>query len=429
MTNVTDAPMQAGLAGALSMKRPLEGLRVIDLTVALAGPYCSMMLAGLGAEVIRVDAKTGGDIGRVNPPFVGPKGYHFGNMEDGDISISTLLRGRNKKSVTLNLKTAKGRELFNQLAEKSDVFVENMSEGTAERLGIGFEALHKVNPRLVYASIFGLGERYSEYEGLKAMDIIIQALSGVMSVTGEPDGDPTRVGVPIADMFSANVALTGILAAIIQRGITGEGQHVKVSMLECMSALLAVEHFDVLERQGFSPRTGNQLNRLAPFGLYPTKDGHVAIAAAADKWVWSLFEAMKMPELQHDPRFSGRGPRAANALELNRIIEEWSKGQTSEQIVQLLFRERGIPCVRLRTASEVLADPELRAAGIIQPLEHPIYGATDAVGPGMPLSFSGSGIALGQPAEALGTSNRAVFCDLLGLAPDELEALEAEGVI
>ena len=197
---------------------------------------------------------------------------------------------------------------------------------TAERLGIGFEALHKVNPRLVYASIFGLGERYSEYEGLKAMDIIIQALSGVMSVTGEPDGDPTRVGVPIADMFSANVALTGILAAIIQRGITGEGQHVKVSMLECMSALLAVEHFDVLERLGFSPRTGNQLNRLSPFGLYPTRDGHVAIAAAADKWVWSLFEAMKMPD-------AAEASRKLTIEEQQKSNELKAKTEASQRIV------------------------------------------------------------------------------------------------
>lgn len=419
---------RSGTSAAQATRRPLQGLRVIDLTVALAGPYCTMMLGALGAEVIRIDARTGGDIGRINPPFFGPNGFHFGKMGEGDLSISTLLRARNKKSITLDLKSGRGRELFAELVRKSDVLVENMSEGTVDRLGVGYAAMKAVNPRLVYTSIFGLGGKYP-YEGLKAMDIIIQALAGVMAVTGEPDGAPTRVGLPIADLFAANMALTGILSAIIQRGTTGEGQHVEVSMLECMSSLLAIENFDVFEWQGFPPRTGNHLNRLAPFGLYATKDGHVAIAAAADKWVWSLFEAMGQPGLRDDPRFNGRGPRAANALELTRLVEEWTGNLTSDAVVQALFTERGIPCARLRSAAEVLADPALRASGIIQPLVHPQLGATGALGPGVPIGFSGAEAALDIPAEALGESNAAVYGDLLGLSAEELSALIEQGVI
>ena len=253
--------------GSVGLTRPLEGIRVLDLTVALAGPYCSLLLAGMGAEVIKIEGPNGGDIARTNPPYFGPDGFHFDRMEEGDVSISILARARNKKSITLDLKTESGREIFMRLVKLSDVMVENLSDGAAARLGVGYDVVRAANKKIVYASISGLGDP-SPFPGLKVMDIIVQALSGIMSATGMPDGPPIRVGIPIADLLAPLYATSGILAALLQRGRTGVGQHVKVSMLDCLASLLAVDHFDVYQRAGLSPRTGNFKHRAAPFGLY-----------------------------------------------------------------------------------------------------------------------------------------------------------------
>ena len=410
------------------LPRPLEGIRVLDLTVALSGPYCSLLLGGMGADIIKVEGPNGGDLARSNPPFYGPRGLHLDAMGEGDIAVSTLLRTRNKKSITLDLKKERGREIFMQLAQLSDVVIENMSEGTAARLGVGYEAVQAANPRIVYASISGLGDP-SSFPGLKAMDIIVQALSGVMDATGLPEGPPMRFGIPIADLLAPLYALGGILAAVIQRGRTGVGQHVKVSMLDCMASLLAVEHFDIFQRAGFSTRTGNHLSRLTPFGLFATRDGYVAIAAPSDDWVRSLFEAMGRSELMQDPRFCGRGPRAANAAAVNSLIEDWTRSLTSDEVTAELFTKRGVPCARMRSVDEVLHDPALRATGAIQTLVHPKLGEIDAVGAGMPISFSAAHAKLDQPAPELGSSNRDIYCKLLGMSNAELNELKVRGII
>ena len=267
--------------------RPLEGIRVLDLTVALAGPYGALMLGGLGAEVIHIEAPGGGDIARTNPPYIGPNGVAFGVRADDEVSLSILNRGRNKKSVTLDLKSAKGREVFFRLVKESDVVLENMSEGTAQRLGVGYEQVSRVNPRIVYGSISAFGEP-SIYPGLKGMDILIQALSGLMEVTGFADGPPTRVGIPIADLMTPLFAVNGILAALIQRGRTGEGQHVQVSMLDCLASMVAEEHFDIPAEDGAPMRSGNSHDRLVPFGVYPCRDGAVAICAFRPEWMKGL---------------------------------------------------------------------------------------------------------------------------------------------
>jgi len=411
-----------------SLPRPLEGIRILDLTVALSGPYCSLLLAGMGADVIKVEGPKGGDLARSNPPFYGPQGFHFDAMGEGDIAVSTLLRTRNKKSITLDLKSERGRHIFIQLAKLSDVVIENMSEGTARRLGVGYDEVKAANPRIVYASISGLGDP-SLFPGLKAMDIIVQALSGVMDVTGLAEGPPMRFGLPIADLIAPLYALSGILAALIQRGRTGLGQQVKVSMLECMASLLAVEHFDVFRRAAFPTRTGNHLSRLTPFGLFATRDGFVAIAAASDEWVRSLYEAMGRLDLMQDPRFSGRGPRAANANAINAIIEDWTRSLTSEQVTTELLSKRGVPCARMRSVDEVLNDPALRATGAIQALVHPRLGQIDAVGAGLPISFSAADAKLDRPAPELGSSNWEIYSGLLGMTDAELDDLKARGVV
>ena len=410
------------------LTRPLEGIRVLDITVALAGPYATLLLGGLGAEVISVEQPGGGDIARDNPPFVGKDGVHFGTRQEGEVSLTILNRARNKKSITLDLKQPKGQEMLARLAAECDVVIENMSEGTAARLGADYDTLARANPRIVYASINSLGDP-SAWPGLKGMDIIAQALSGLMEVTGPVDGGATRVGVPVGDLLAPMYAVNGILAALIQRGRTGEGQHVKVSMLDCLASWVAEEHFDVVARAGLPTRSGNFHDRLVPFGIYPTTDGAVAIAAFQPAWMQGLVEAMGRPELLDDARFSKRGPRMANATVLNAIVQEWTRGLTADAVVDELFRRRGIPAARVRKPQEVLRDPHLHATGALTQIKHPLLGADGAVGMGLPIQFSKAHAQFDKPAVALGASNAQVYRDLLKLSPDEIELLERSGVI
>lgn len=413
---------------AAAQRRPLEGIRVLDLTVALAGPYCTLLLAGLGAEVIKVESPKGGDIARFNPPFYGKEGIHLGALEEGDVSLSILARARAKKSISLDLKSERGLALFKELVKLSDIVVENLSDGTVERLGVDYSSLQGLNPRLIYCSITGMG-RPSPYPGLKVMDIAVQSLSGVMDATGEKDGPPTRLGLPMADLLTPLYGLIGIQSALLQRAITGEGQHVLVSMLDCLSSLLPFEHFDVLQRMGFPARTGNHQTRLAPFGVFETKDGYVSIGASNDEWASKIFDAMGQPELIRDPRYATRGPRAVNADEVNGMIEEWTRKLTTGQVIEVLHAQRGVPCVKVRTALETLSDPALRTSGAIVPLVHPDAGEIEAVGAGIPIRMSESRVGLDKPAPKLGANNAEIFGEMLGLDPNEIDNLKSAGVI
>lgn len=408
--------------------RPLEGIRVLDLTVALSGPYGSLLLGGLGAEVIRIESPAGGDIARTNPPFAGPQGLNFGGKRDDEVSLTVLNRARNKKSVTLDLKSPQGHELFMQLVQQCDVLIENFSEGTAAKLKIDYAQVAKVNPKIVYASIKAFGEP-SPNPKLKGMDIIVQALSGIMEVTGEPDGPPTRWGLPVADLVAPLFLVNGILSALIQRGRTGTGQQVSVSMLDCLASLVAEEHFDVMEPQGFPRRSGNFHDRLAPFGVYPTLDGHVAIVAFAPEWFKGLLDALGQPELAEDPRFCNRGVRMQNAAALNALVGRWTRERSSDDVVQELLDKRAVPAARVRTPKEVLSDPQLLESGAIVKLKHPRLQGVDAVGMGLPIRFSHSTAQFDQPAAELGSSNAQVYGELLKLSADQLAGLRQSGVI
>ncbi|RKJ96724.1 CaiB/BaiF CoA transferase family protein [Alicycliphilus denitrificans] len=411
-----------------ALARPLEGIRVLDLTVALAGPYGSLLLGGMGAEVIHVESPGGGDIARTNPPFVGAGGIHFGGRREDEISLTVLNRARNKKSVTLDLKSPQGHALFMRLAKECDVVIENMSEGATARLGVDYERVREANPRIVYASIKAFGEP-SPSPGLKGMDIIVQALSGIMEVTGPQDGPPTRWGLPIADLLAPMFAVQGVMAALIHRGRTGEGQHVQVSMLDCLASLLAEEHFDVMSANGYPLRSGNFHDRLAPFGVYPARDGHVAIVAFSDEWMAGLLDAMGQPQLADDPRFAHRGIRMKHAAELNALIAAWTGGLDAEDVVRELQHQRGVPCVRVRTPLQVLNDPLLHASGALTQLAHPRLGGIGAIGMGLPIRFSRTPSQFDQPAAELGSANAEIYRGLLRLGADEMAALQTAGVI
>jgi crotonobetainyl-CoA:carnitine CoA-transferase CaiB-like acyl-CoA transferase len=411
-----------------STTRPLEGIRVLDLTVALSGPYAALLLGGLGAEVIHVEAPGGGDIARTNPPFVGPEGVNFGSRRDDEVSLTLLNRARNKKSITLDLKTPRGHSLFMRLAKACDVVVENMSEGATARLKVDYERVREVNPKIVYASIKAFGEP-SATPALKGMDVVIQALSGIMEATGMRDGPPMRWGLPIADLIAPMFAVHGVLAALIHRGRTGEGQQVKVSMLDCLASLLAEEHFDVMSAAGYPLRSGNFHDRLAPFGVYPTRDGHVAIVAFSKEWMAGLVDAMGQPHLADDPRFSNRGIRMKHASELNALIEAWTFDRSSDEVVRELHERRNVPCVRVRTPLQVLHDPLLHSSGALMKLSHPKLGSISAIGMGLPIQFSRTPSQFDRPATDLGSANADIYGGMLGMSAEEIAGLRSDGVI
>ncbi len=407
--------------------KPLAGVRVVDLTRALAGPYATLLLAGLGAEVIKVEDPTSGDLARENSPYVGRDGIVQRKRHDDDVSISHLTRGRGKYGVSLNLKAPGAIDVFRDLVRVSDVVVENFASGTADRLGVGYATASAVNPRIVYCSLSGFGAGVSE--GSKAMDVIIQALSGAMYASGDVGGAPVRFGVPIADMLAPVFAVIGILAALKQREHTNQGQHVDVSMLGALTSFVAIENWRAMELAGIPARTGLTVPRLSPFGVFRCADGYVAIVAVADAMFGTLCAAMDMPLLE-DPRFATRDARVANASELERRIGEWCGARGMDEVVSRLS-QRGIPVAPVRSPVEALSDPRVLARGEVAAVSHPAYPADHGLRTaGIPIMFSGARCEIDDTlAVHVGEHNHAIYHGVLGYSADQLAALRAERVI
>ncbi|HLU56335.1 MAG TPA: CoA transferase [Pseudonocardia sp.] len=408
--------------------QPLAGRTVIDLTTALAGPYATLLLAGLGATVIKVEKPAGGDVARTNAPYYGPGGLTVARTHDDDMSLSMLVRGRGKLSVTLNLKDPRGKAVFADLVRDADVVVENYSPGVTRRLGIDYAAVREINPRIVYTSISGFGAQGGPGSG-KAMDAIVQALSGVMMTAGEPGEGPVRFGLPIGDLLAPLFAVIGTVSALLQADQTGEGQHVDVSMLGALTSLIACEPFDALEAVGMPQRTGSMVPRLAPFGILPAADGHVALCAPTDAFAHGVFRAIGRPELAADERFGQRDARVRNADELHALIRDWCRERTVADIVAA-FTAEGVPAAPVREPREAVRDPLVREREEVVPLVHPRLGAVaDVVATGVPIRFSGARTSLDRPAPALGEHNDHVYRELLGYSPEALAELAEQAVI
>lgn len=410
------------------LPRPLAGYTVLDLTTALAGPYATLLLAGLGARVIKIENPRIPDTARNNAPFVGRDGVAMLRKHDDDMSLAIMERARNKQSITLNLKHAKGRALFARLVGCTDAVVENYSAGTADRLGIGYSAMSAINPRLVYTSISGFGANMISAQN-KAMDTVVQALSGLMMTSGMPDDPPVRVGAPFGDLAAPLYAVIGTLAALIQASSTGRGQHVDVSLLGAITAMVAAEPYEVMRRAGQQTRSGNSMPRLAPFGVFATRDGYVAICAPTDGFTSSLFSAMGRPDLRDDERFASRDQRVKNNAVLHELVGDWVKLQSTDDAVQRL-EVCGVPSGRVRDPGEATRDPRLLARGETEVLEHPKYGAVDdiIVG-GLPIRMTGSFTGFDRAAPGLGEHNQLVYGELLGLSIQELNSMAEDGVI
>jgi crotonobetainyl-CoA:carnitine CoA-transferase CaiB-like acyl-CoA transferase len=411
-----------------NLPRPLEGVTILDLTTALAGPYATLLLAGLGARVIKVENPRSPDSARTNSPYLGRDGIKVAKEHDDDLSLAMLERGRNKEAVTLNMKHPEGRALFFDLVAKADVVVENFSAGVADRLGIGYTACAAVNPRIVFTSISGFGANVNPKQN-KAMDNIVQAMSGMMMASGNEGEPPVRVGVPFGDLTAPLFATIGTLAAVMQARTTGVGQHVDVSLLGALSALVAAEPFDMMKKLGRQIRAGNFMPRLAPFGVFPTADGYISICAPKDEFVVGLFKAMGQPELLTDERFGGRDARVRNHIALHDMVSQWTRTMTTDVAADLLT-EFDVPNGPVRDPADAMRDPNLLMRGETTKLEHPVYGAVeDIVVGGLPIRMSGSFTGFDKPAVTLGASNEAIYGDLLGLGSDRLAAMKQDGVI
>jgi crotonobetainyl-CoA:carnitine CoA-transferase CaiB-like acyl-CoA transferase len=408
--------------------RPLEGVTVLDFTTALAGPYATLLLAGLGARVIKVENPRAPDTARANAPYLGADGVKLVRERDDDVSLAIIERARNKEAVTLDLKMPGAAAVFADLVRKADVLVENFSAGTADRIGIGYAATSAINPRLVYTSISGFGADATGTQN-KAMDTIVQAMSGMMMTSGEAGAPPVRVGVPFGDLSAPLFAVIGTLAALRQAQATGRGQHVDVSLLGALTSLVACEPFELLQRSGHETRTGNVLPRLGAFGVFATADGHVAICAPTDTFVGGMFRAMARPELAGDPRFATRDARVAHSGALHDLMRAWTGGLASETVLALLA-EQGVPAGPVRTPHEAVSDPRLRARGEIQAACHPIYGTHDeALIGGLPIVMSDSTVGFDRPAPMVGEHNHAIYHDLLGYPAAEVDRLKRDRVI
>jgi CoA:oxalate CoA-transferase len=412
-----------------SGSKPLDGVTVLDLTVALAGPYATLLLAGLGATVIKVEnPQRDGDTSRNNAPYVGARGLSLSRDSDEDMSVAMLERGRNKLSMTLNLKHPRGRDLFGALVGQADIVVENYPAGTADRLGIGYSFCSAANQRIVYTAISGFGATGAR-RAEKGMDTIFQAMSGLMTVSGSEGDPPVRSAIPFGDMTGPLFAVIGTLAALHQRERTGFGQFVDVSLLGALSSVVASEPFDKLEQLGIPTRTGNAVPRLAPFGIFMTADGYLAICAPLDAMARGVFTAMGRPELAVDERFSTRDRRVRNWIELHALIDAWAASHTTEEAVNLL-QAAGAPAAPVRTPRDAVRDPELLARGETMQLVHPRFGPVDdLIGSGFPIGLSAAQVGYDRPAPYLGEHNELILKGMLGCGDDDIVALRADGVI
>jgi CoA:oxalate CoA-transferase len=415
-------------AQQLSYPRPLEDVTVIDMTIALAGPFATWLLAGFGARIIKIENPASPDPCRSNAPYLGASGAKLVKSSDNDISISAINRLRNKKAVTLNLKHPGAREVFADLVRKSDIVVENFSAGVVDRLGVGYQFAQEINPRIIYCSISGFGNDAEAGSG-KAMDTIIQALSGAMQTSGGPDDPPIRVGLPFADLCAPLFGVIGILGALHQARRTGIGQRIDISMLGVLTSMVAGEAFDVLERCGIPIRTGQTMPRLAPFGVYQCKNGYVAICAPSEPFARGIFKAMGREDLGNDERFRTRDQRVKNVGELDTIIKNWTRSLTTAELIARLD-EAGTPSAEVRDPKVAVRDPRVVARRETVPLVHPKYGAVDDVyGMGLPIRFSAATVGFDQPPPAVGEHNGLIYGDFLGYSSDRIEQLRAQKII
>lgn len=393
--------------------KPLRDIVVLDLTRVLAGPYCAMVLADYGCTVIKIEPPGEGDDSRAFGPFVGQESAYFMSLN------------RNKRSMTLNLKEHKARELFKSMVEKADIVLENYRPGTMERFGLGYDELKEVNPRIIYAACSGFGHTgpYSQKPGY---DILAQAMGGIMSITGPEGGDPVRVGASIGDIIAGLFTAIGVLMALHHRNLSGEGQKVDVSMLDCQVAVLenAIARYFV---SGVAPKPlGTRHPSLTPFDAFRSKDGYIIIGVGNNKLWEQLCDIIGLSELKADERYKTNALRTQNLRELYPVLTAAFRGKTTaEWLVEL--DAAGIPCGPINPIDKVVADPQVLARQMIVETAHPVAGPVQMAG--VPVKLSATPGSVDTPAPLLGQHTTEILHELLGLSAAEVADLKQRNIV
>jgi crotonobetainyl-CoA:carnitine CoA-transferase CaiB-like acyl-CoA transferase len=402
---------------------PLAGIRVLSNEVQVAGPYCSMTLGDRGADVIKVERPKYGDSAREGAPVL--------KNDAGDRVSGYFMRfNRNKRSVTLNLREPRGKEIYKELVKKSDVVIDNLRPGAMNKLGLGYQDLEPLNSSLIYVSISGFGtmpEMMGVYSGRPAYDIVAQAMGGLMYTCGQEGGPPTWLGIALGDLYSAALALQGIMFALYERTKTGRGQYIDISMYDAIISLAerSITAYSL---------TGHLLERgvepfIAPWGPFETQDGWIALIVATER-DWSRFcEAMGRPDLVGLEGETDSGPaRAKNMRDgsLKAIVEEWIASQTTQEVVDKLLAQ-GLPVGPVQNAQDIFDCPHARARRALIEVEDPVAGRVELVGP--PIKMSSQMAVAARPAPRLGEHNEEVLGELLGYAPEEIQEMGESGVL
>jgi crotonobetainyl-CoA:carnitine CoA-transferase CaiB-like acyl-CoA transferase len=407
------------------MAGPLTGVRVLDLSRVLAGPWAGQNLADLGAEVIKIERPGAGDDSRAfGPPWV--KDAQGRDTRDSAYFTSA---NRGKKSVTVNLAQPEGQALVRELAAKSDVLLENYKYGDLQRYGLGYDDLKIINPRLIYCSVTGFGQT-GPYKERPGYDFMIQGMGGMMSVTGEPDGapggGPQRAGVPIADIITGMYASIAICAALAHRAQSGTGQHLDLALLDSQIALLAYQNTNYFATGKPPQRIGNLHPNIVPYQPFRAADGEVILACGNDNLYRKFCEAAGCPELAADPRFATNGKRVENRDELARLLGAIFARRTKKEWVELLDAA-GVPNGPINDIAQVFAEPQVKARGVRIEVEHPVAGRLPMVA--SPMRFSATPLEHRTPPPLLGEHTDEILQRVLGKKVDEIARLRADGAI
>lgn len=397
------------------MSMPLEGIRVLDLTHVLAGPFTSMVLADLGAEVIKVEQPEIGDRSRATGPFIDGESSYFMSVNRGKLGL------------TLDLSKQVGKETFLKLVDRSDVVLENFLPGAMKRLGLEYDTLRQQNPRIIYAAISGFGQD-GPYATKAAMDVVVQGMGGILSITGEPNGPPVRPGNSQGDITAGLFTVIGILAALQERGRSGLGQMVDIAMLDCQVAVLE-NAFSRYFATGEIPKPlGTRHPSTAPFQAFRTKDGYITVALIEGrKERWPLMcSAMDRLELIDDPRFNTGWLRSQNYDELEPMLTEAMLKKTSQEWLDEL-EALGIPCGPVNTIDQAAHDPQVLHRGMVKEVPHPRLGSVTMLG--TPVKLSRTPAGGDTPAPEMGEHTDRVLQEVLGLDAQEIAALRAEGAV
>jgi crotonobetainyl-CoA:carnitine CoA-transferase CaiB-like acyl-CoA transferase len=392
----------------------LSGLRVLDMTRVLAGPFCTMLLADLGATVIKVEEPERGDDSRGYPPFLRGASTYFANLN------------RNKKSLILDLKNPDAKDILSALLKKTDVLIENFKPGTMEKLGFGYEEVKKINPRLVYASISGFGQ-YGPYRDRPGYDIIGQAMGGLMSTTGWPDSPPTRTGTAMADILAGLNCAIGILAALKGRERTGMGERIDVALVDSVvSAMETIVQLYLVEGR-IPGRIGNRYEFIAPYDSFATSDGWVVIGVGGEE-VWKRFcKAIGREDLLKDPRFETNRDRVREYTPLKEIVTEWTSKRNAADIISHLM-SFSVPCAPIYNIEQIVNDPHIVGArGMVVDMPHPLEGTMKVVA--CPIKFTETKPSIRSTAPLHGEHTEAILKEVLGLSEEDCVRLKQAGAV